>query len=240
MKNTVKLEISLHILAEIVRSLDLPQKYELVEILQQAIADDEKYNPLQDLLTAERWREADEETAKILWNLSGSKIPGFISGAALEKISCEELKTIDKLWVEFSNGKFGFSVQERIWQDLGGVVYDPKQNKFHMRVGNRFSRQVGWLKSGTWIYAHADFNFTIDASPGHLPSFWCVGALGGIGNAIQRYHRFLLASKLTSCDNHATLNASKQHPNSRNAGAGRGAQGGSKANDGVIQAALSS
>ena len=36
------------------------------------------------------------------------------------RFPCKDLKTIDKLWIKHSNGHFGFSVQKRIWESLGG------------------------------------------------------------------------------------------------------------------------
>ncbi len=37
--------------------------------------------------------------------------------------TCEDLRTIDQLWVKYSNGRFGFSVQKRIWHSIGGNKY---------------------------------------------------------------------------------------------------------------------
>ena len=45
----------------------------------------------------------------------------------MKNFPCQDLGTIDKLWVEYSDGKFGFSVQKKIYQDLGGTKdYDKK------------------------------------------------------------------------------------------------------------------
>ena len=51
------------------------------------------------------------------------------SGARCEyNFPCDDLRTIDQLWVHYSNGKFGFSVQKKIYMDeLGGTRdYDKK------------------------------------------------------------------------------------------------------------------
>ncbi len=37
----------------------------------------------------------------------------------IQLFPCIDLRTIDQLWVRYSNGRFGFSVQKRIWQSVG-------------------------------------------------------------------------------------------------------------------------
>jgi len=39
----------------------------------------------------------------------------------IDNFPCEDLRTIDQLWVKYSNGRFGFSVQKRIYQSLGNI-----------------------------------------------------------------------------------------------------------------------
>lgn len=126
--------------------------------------------------------------------LSDGGVPGFIHGKYLDKISCEDLKAIDQLWVEYSTGHFGFSVQKQIWQEVGGKPYDTYDIKDHssfLTAGNKFDRRVGWNR--------VNFQFSLLSPPGHLPSFKCVGVSGGLGNAIQRYHRSFLAVKFFRC-----------------------------------------
>ncbi|CCQ59603.1 GUN4 domain-containing protein, partial [Crocosphaera watsonii] len=39
-----------------------------------------------------------------------------------DNFPCEDLRIIDQLWVKYSNGQFGFSVQKQIYMDeLGGT-----------------------------------------------------------------------------------------------------------------------
>ena len=40
---------------------------------------------------------------------------------SIDNFPCEDLRTIDQLWVKYSDGRFGFSVQKRIYQNLGGT-----------------------------------------------------------------------------------------------------------------------
>ena len=97
--------------------------------------------------------------------LSNGGVPGFIHGKYLKKIPCENLKAIDQLWVEYSSGRFGFSVQKQIWQEVGGKPYDTydiQDFSSFLTAGKKFNRRVGWNRD--------DFQFYLDAPVGHLPS----------------------------------------------------------------------
>ncbi len=181
-------------LLEEIASLELGQKLRLQQYLNEVVVEEEKekkYGRLRELLAAEKWKEADQETEAIMLKLSNGGKPSFIHGKYLEKISCEDFEAIDQLWVEYSNGHFGFSVQKRIWQEVGGKPYDIQEYDSFSKAGDKFDHRVRW----NWD----DFQFSLDAPPGHLPSFKCVGVNGGIGNATERYHQSLLATKFVSC-----------------------------------------
>ena len=85
------------------------------------------YNKLRELLREKRWQEADRETEAIIavvgsMMLQAFKNPGeniyFHSKEHYENIPCRDLRTIDQLWVEASEGRFGFSVKKQIFQGL--------------------------------------------------------------------------------------------------------------------------
>ncbi|NER03872.1 MAG: hypothetical protein F6K17_15220 [Okeania sp. SIO3C4] len=50
--------------------------------------------------------------------------------------------TFDKLWVEYSNGKFGFSLQRQIYQSLSAT------KEANQQVWIAFADKVGWRKGG--------------------------------------------------------------------------------------------
>jgi len=50
---------------------------------------------------------------------AGREEKGWLNIKDIEKFPCEDLRTIDQLWVEYSNGSFGFSVQKRIYRSVG-------------------------------------------------------------------------------------------------------------------------
>ena len=120
------------------------------------------YRQLEQFLKARKWKEADEETANKMLEVAGKTKEGWLRVEDVKNFPCEDLRTIDQLWVKYSNGRFGFSVQKRIYQSLGGTQnYDPK-------VWERFGDQVGWRVGGSWLY-YKDIKFGKTAKEGHLP-----------------------------------------------------------------------
>ncbi|MDE5117614.1 MAG: GUN4 domain-containing protein, partial [Trichodesmium sp. St2_bin2_1] len=78
------------------------------------------YRKLRDLLKAKKWKEADEETRVKILKVANRESEGWLRQEDAENFSCQDLGTIDKLWVKYSNGKFGFSVQKQIYQGMNG------------------------------------------------------------------------------------------------------------------------
>jgi hypothetical protein len=79
-----------------------------------------------------------------------------------DNFPCADLRTIDQLWVKYSNGRFGFSVQKRIYQSLGGTRED------NLEIWEKFGDKVGWRKRGDWLL-YEDITFDKKAPEGHLP-----------------------------------------------------------------------
>lgn len=118
------------------------------------------YTRLRELLAAGQWKQADKETVTVLLKAAGSEGRDNFDLEDMDKIPCTDLRTIDQLWVKYSSGRFGFSVQKCIWKEVGGKV-DYETEK---RLGER----VGWRKSGSWL-DYSDLTFSTQAPVGHLP-----------------------------------------------------------------------
>jgi len=125
------------------------------------------YNRLRNLLKAGQWWSADEETLQVMLKASNRVRDSYFGNAYLDSESIEnfprkDLKTIDQLWVTASNGRFGFSVQKKIWQECGSPQkYD--KNWAH------FCNRVGW-KNKHWNVDHHDLKHDLHLSPaGELP-----------------------------------------------------------------------
>jgi len=120
------------------------------------------YRQLEIFLAAQKWQEADAETREIMLKILGRETREWGTKAEIEKFPCTDLSIIDKLWIKHSNGRFGFSVQKRIWQSIGG---QPNANH---NIYMRFLEQVGWRVNKNWL-SWFDLNFNIHAPVGHLP-----------------------------------------------------------------------
>jgi serine protease Do len=129
------------------------------------------YTKLEQLLAAGEWKEADGETVEKMLEVAGRQKEDWLDTESIEKFSCPDLREMDRLWVKYSNGRFGFSVQKRIYQSLGGTKeYDDK-------VWTAFSEAIGWRgrgKGGAWL-SYSQLTFNTNAPSAHLP-------VGGPGN----------------------------------------------------------
>jgi serine/threonine protein kinase len=120
------------------------------------------YIKLRDLLAAGKWKEANEETARVMLAVAKREQEGSLRVEDIDNFPCEDLRTIDQLWVKYSNGKFGFSVQKRIYQSLGGT------REFNMEIWDAFQDTIGWITGGKCLY-YSDITFDIRSPQGHLP-----------------------------------------------------------------------
>ncbi len=136
------------------------------------------YRKLRDLLREGKWKEADEETLVVMLKAGNRENQGWLDIESIKNFPSTDLRTIDQLWVKYSNGKFGFSVQKRIWQSIGGKL--SIKNEIALIFAINFVSQVGWIQS-TWNETNKFINidklqFTINyANVGHLPSLYKAG-----------------------------------------------------------------
>ncbi|MEG4292710.1 GUN4 domain-containing protein [Microcoleus sp. C2C3] len=144
------------------------------------------YTKLRDLLATREWQKADEETLKKMLEAVGRTKDDFLTPRDIYLFPCEDLRTIDQLWVKHSNGRFGFSVQKRIYESLGGT------REYDKKISEAFGDRVGWRVNNTWL-EYTDLKFSTRAPGGHLPT-----VLGNAWEAINVYYS--LASRLVDCN----------------------------------------
>jgi hypothetical protein len=120
------------------------------------------YRKLRDYLAQRKWKEADEETRRVMLAVAKREEEDWLDEKSIDNFPCADLRTIDQLWVKYSDGKFGFSVQKRIYQSLGGT------RKYNWEIWKKFGDKVGWRKGGHWLY-YSDITFDKKAAEGHLP-----------------------------------------------------------------------
>ncbi|MGB7441662.1 MAG: serine/threonine-protein kinase [Coleofasciculaceae cyanobacterium] len=120
-----------------------------------------RFNRLKELLEAENWKEADQETRNIIIRVAKQEEKGWLKSADIETFPCAELQTLDHLWLTYSDGRFGFSVQEHIWQEMGGKV--------DLETESKLGDCLGWRKEGSWL-SYSNLDFSQEAPLGHLPA----------------------------------------------------------------------
>lgn len=119
------------------------------------------YQPLQKLLINQNFKEADQLTQDYLCQLAGLNVNGnrkWLYFTDIESIPIEDLLEIDLLWQIYSQGKFGFSIQRKIWIT--------KKYKW-----NDFFTSIGWIINDIPCRYPIDFKWTLKAPIGHLPLF---------------------------------------------------------------------
>lgn len=119
------------------------------------------YQPLQKLLINKKFQEANIITQEYLCQLAGLKENNqrkwlYFTDIAL--IPSDDLFIIDLLWRIYSQGKFGFSVQRKIWI-LNNYNWDKLWNK------------IGWIDQKMMRRYPQEFIWNIKAPAGHLPLF---------------------------------------------------------------------
>ena len=116
------------------------------------------YSPLQQYLLTESFEDADRFTSSKLRELAGEKAVkrGYVYFSEVDSIPVIDLSTLNKLWIVYSRGKFGFTVQSKILDSVGGR-YD------------KLWPRIGWKKDGIWTRYPKAFNWSIEAPSGHMP-----------------------------------------------------------------------
>ncbi|OLT60461.1 GUN4 domain-containing protein [Moorena bouillonii] len=121
------------------------------------------YSHLDYLLANGKWKEADLLVVPELEEVS--KLENF------ENFPCVDLKIIDKLWVNYSRGKFGYSVQHEIYKSIDRNIAGSriKDEQIIRSILINFLDRIGWLTYGE-IKDYNNMIFDpVKAPKGHLP-----------------------------------------------------------------------
>ena len=154
------------------------------------------YSELEKLLKNKQWYEADQLTDKLMLKASGRK-KGWIDLDSIKNFPCEDLQTIDRLWVHYSNGLYGFSVQKQIYVECGGKL-DFSYPSYPSETWEKFCDRTAWEREGKLLdYPQPFFENNFMCVKGHLPSVGGVG--GGWGSWDRGWGVSFLASRLVKC-----------------------------------------
>jgi hypothetical protein len=116
------------------------------------------YAPLQRQLILQNYEQADRLTSEILRQLAGAAAVqrGYVYYSEVPAMPSADLDSLDRLWVCFSRGRFGFSVQGRLLKNLAGRW-------------DRLWPRLAWKDGGRWTRYPGSFQWSIDAPEGHMP-----------------------------------------------------------------------
>lgn len=120
---------------------------------------DTKYADLERYLKSGQWKEADNETSRLMVTEMGKDERQRFEPEDLLNFPCEPLRVIDGLWVKYSNGKFGFSVQKKMYVECGGIL----DGKCYKGAWYRLCKINGW-------HAREGIKYDLQSPAGHLPA----------------------------------------------------------------------
>jgi len=116
------------------------------------------YTQLQQLLAKLDWQAADRLTNQKLCELAGSGAVQrkWLYFTEVQKFPIADLQTINSLWLVYSEGKFGFSVQRELWLSVG-------------KNWDKLWPKIGWKSDNNWTRYPTEFTWNLSAPKGHLP-----------------------------------------------------------------------
>ncbi|MGF1480904.1 MAG: GUN4 domain-containing protein [Cyanophyceae cyanobacterium] len=132
------------------------------------VADVHRYDGLRQYLADGNWFEADKETIRLILDIAGLA-QEELSPNEIQRFPCNDLRVIDQLWNKYSQGRFGFTPQLRLYQEVGGdlnatIVQDQK-------IIEQWGEKVGWRENNRWKPCN-ELDYSLNAPLGCHPSRW--------------------------------------------------------------------
>lgn len=134
------------------------------------------YTELESLLSQSEWKEADRVTAKLICAMAQDSYTPFtrydienynssyLSEKSIRAIPIKELKKIDSLWQKYSDGKFGFTPQVKIWLKHGAPLnLSPENILINKKSANQLMAE-DFYSSLDW-YSRDSSNYPTGAFP---------------------------------------------------------------------------
>ena len=177
---------------------DLPQQVTQLERRLMVVGDLYRYDTLHKQLAAREWSSADKETVSLIAELANVSDLEELSPRGILSFPCGELQVIDRLWSTYSEGRFGFSVQVKIYQELGGTLETTIGED--QKLIQRWGAALGWRSGITeqnpvgdrWRQCD-ELDFSLSAPKGCHPSRWWNSPYG------SRMTNYFL-NRLMSCE----------------------------------------
>lgn len=134
------------------------------------VSDLDRYGRLQEFLAAGKFQEADTETTEVILSVV-AKTRDTLTPEDMLKFPCNVLQVVDRLWKNYSQNRFGFSVQLQIYLDVGGNIDALRAQDAEFL--QKFGEQVGWRKNNQWQRDnYPQWDFSMNAPLGCFPAIW--------------------------------------------------------------------
>jgi len=122
------------------------------------------YVPLATMLATGDFEGADQFTRDALIKIGGpgSVKRGFVYWTEVKNLPAVDLSTMERLWLQFSDGNYGYSVQKRVWDVENGNFDNTIRRIGWTTVDNGNERKLKW-------FGKSEFTYDMSAPKGHLP-----------------------------------------------------------------------
>jgi hypothetical protein len=170
------------------------------------------YHSLQKLLAAGQWRKANDKTERLMLQAANRESQGWLSGPTIANFPCADLNIIDRLWKQYSQGKFGFTSQFPIFIETGnqpGKLVD-------IDAYEKFGDRIGWRQQQEWIDFKENLTYSLDAPTGHLPNPRQEYQISGGRLAYVTLAQRMVTCKLVTLPKKVTPRSNENNPNSTN------------------------
>ena len=148
-----------------------------------------RFRDLQQYLVDENWFEADKETIRVILAITAKEIED-LTPEDIQNFPCKDLMVIDRLWMKYSNDRFGFTPQMKVYLERGGNFDTTvEQNQQLIEI---WGEELGWRKDNRWLPC-SELDFSLNAPLGCHPSRWWNSPYG------SKMTNFFLG-RLISCD----------------------------------------
>ncbi|HHP7245318.1 MAG TPA: GUN4 N-terminal ARM-like repeat domain-containing protein [Elainellaceae cyanobacterium] len=116
------------------------------------------YSLLQEALANQDFQAADRLTLQKLCALAGETAVQrkWLYFTEVDSFPVADLQTVNTLWLVYSEGKFGFSVQRDLWLSMG-------------KDWDQLWTKINWKSGNNWTRYPNEFIWDISAPRGHLP-----------------------------------------------------------------------
>ena len=158
-------------LAEILNEVKLlKDKVTNLEEKLKLVSDINRYSQLQEYLKAGKFKEADQETSRVILD-AVNRSRDDLTPNDMKQLPCTILQVIDKLWRDYSNDRFGLSIQLSLYMEVGGSIATLRAQ--NMGILEKYGDRVGWRKNGKWEGGNYDnWDLSLSAPEGTFPALW--------------------------------------------------------------------